>query len=748
MLAATPAASPAVAAAAAAPSCWLHSVVGAAGLGARFASTSAPSPFGPRVGRRPTPTKHHHSQSRSGDRDRSRMSAGAAREDVRIDRSLNASPAKPENRFRRRLRERNEAQNDDNDDATSSRYSDRDRFGARNAASSRHDERSLRTPSAESSNRVERSRAKYLPGRAVQPPRTPERRGAHDEEDRPAFRNQNKSRPAYISPSHQPYTARKGEVSRSDPVVQKPPKVVTNIVNKNAALYAEHRESWGSARDWNRRSSSAAAADTPARTGRQKIVQSGPASARFNEDRFLVSSSSRQTDSKAPKSTASHTANSPQKRSGRDTFSRDPVEEVVDADVDVNEVPIGAQSPPRPAPRPITDAERDRIRQCVLHKDQHIIVINKPAGLSVMADGFEALDLSRLLPALQFEAPCLPHIVHRLDKNTTGALLLARNPRVARILSRAFQKQRIGKTYTAIVAGAPPFDSGIINCPLEVISATTARKVGVTPGTVLCRHDLVYANETSYLRTRRDALSAITHFSVVGRSSRGPAALIEFVPMSGRKHQLRVHSSKYLGHPILGDNRYGNGCPVELHEPLGIAGWDAKNDVVKLQLHARSIVVPSLDQQRNNKPLVVLAPLPAHMKEVMDKLQMTESSLHEHEMHGSVTKPPRIVREPDGRLHAVNDALKKRNKAQERKERMRQMKLSAIYARMDERKAAVRASRPKKQPRTTARRRPFPSSSSSAIVSRPAGTKRKRGAATMKNLVAAGKRGARKSKQL
>ena len=205
------------------------------------------------------------------------------------------------------------------------------------------------------------------------------------------------------------------------------------------------------------------------------------------------------------------------------------------------------------------------LRFALLHRDTHVIVIDKPAGLAVHPGPRTTDSLEDFLPDLAFGNQRLPVIAHRLDRDTSGCLVLARHPKAIKRVSALFEAGRIGKLYWAVLASLPDADSGTVDAPLRKISSAEAgwRMVIDADG-------------------RHGAKRAVTHWRVIDRAAR----LVEFRPETGRTHQLRVHAAS-LGHPILGDPVYG------------IAGGP-------MRLHARSLTLPYDDAA----PLHVTAALP------------------------------------------------------------------------------------------------------------------------------------------
>ena len=200
----------------------------------------------------------------------------------------------------------------------------------------------------------------------------------------------------------------------------------------------------------------------------------------------------------------------------------------------------------------------------VLHIDGEAIVIDKPAGLAVHPGARTRESLEDYLHHLRFGFRRLPQPVHRLDRDTSGCLLLARNPKAHKAFQRAFEEKRVEKAYVAVLDGVPEAESGTVDMALGKVS-TAAEGWRMVPDAT--------------------GKHAVTHWRVVtvldGR------ALVLFTPETGRTHQIRIHAASGIGVPIAGDPVYGRGRGAML-------------------LHALSLKV-----QRTNKPPVeATAPLP------------------------------------------------------------------------------------------------------------------------------------------
>tara|TARA_R110002072_G_scaffold111876_3_gene240491 strand:- start:1534 stop:2571 length:1038 start_codon:yes stop_codon:yes gene_type:complete len=252
-----------------------------------------------------------------------------------------------------------------------------------------------------------------------------------------------------------------------------------------------------------------------------------------------------------------------------------------------------APPPPADAAPGIAAEDARMIQNAVLWKDEHIIALNKPPGLpSQGGSGQGSHHVDGLTEALKFGYKERPVLVHRLDKDTSGVLLLARTPRVARRLGEAFRNRTTRKIYWAIVAGVPSPSMGTIRFGLVKSGGQGHEKMR-------CIHPRdVEATE--------GAKRATTDFAVLERLG-SRAAWVALVPITGRTHQLRAHMAE-LGHPIIGDGKYGGSGQENLGD-----GWGAQlgGDISrKLHLHARAI---SFVHPVTGAEVTLEAPLPDHM---------------------------------------------------------------------------------------------------------------------------------------
>jgi len=278
--------------------------------------------------------------------------------------------------------------------------------------------------------------------------------------------------------------------------------------------------------------------------------------------------------------------------------------------VRVPPLPEGAPAPvaEKPAGAGISAADAEMIQRAVLWKDEHIIALNKPPGLpSQGGSGQGNRHVDGLTEALKFGYKERPVLVHRLDKDTSGVLLLARTPRVARRLGEAFRARTTRKIYWAIVAGVPSPAMGTI-------------RYGLVKSGGRGEHEKMRCIHPNEVEKTEGAKRATTDYAVLERLG-SRAAWVAMVPITGRTHQLRAHMAE-IGHPIIGDGKYG----TRSQENLG-DGWGAQlgGDISrKLHLHARRI---SFEHPITGKPVTLEAPLPEHMARSWKTLGWTENDV-------------------------------------------------------------------------------------------------------------------------
>jgi 23S rRNA pseudouridine955/2504/2580 synthase len=246
--------------------------------------------------------------------------------------------------------------------------------------------------------------------------------------------------------------------------------------------------------------------------------------------------------------------------------------------------PLGAEAtaPPRaptqPQPR---QSDLDAVLGSVLYRDEDVIALDKPAGLAVQGGTSTERHLDMMLDALRFRAKERPRLVHRLDKDTSGVLLLARSAASAAKLTAAFREKATKKIYWAVTVGVPTPRQGRIDLALGKVAGRFGERVAADP---------------------EEGKRARTLYRVVD-SAGDKAAFVALAPVTGRTHQLRVHMAS-VGAPILGDGKFG-GAAAHL---AGVPGGRL------LHLHARALAIP----HPKGFVLTVTAPLPLPMRRTFE----------------------------------------------------------------------------------------------------------------------------------
>lgn len=270
--------------------------------------------------------------------------------------------------------------------------------------------------------------------------------------------------------------------------------------------------------------------------------------------------------------------------------------------------------PDTPAPEPVSDgkisaADTKMIQSAVLWKDEHMIILNKPAGLASQGgSGMGERHVDGLAEALKFGYKDKPKLVHRLDKDTSGLLMLARTDRVARRLSEALRHRNTRKIYWALVAGVPNPKKGSIKYGL--MKAPGGRGEGEK---MLCIHPAKMADYPDAKRAQTD------YFVLWFLGTRMSWMALE--PVTGRTHQLRAHMAE-IGHPIAGDGKYGGSTAENMGDGWGASiGGDVSR---KLHLHARSLTI---EHPVTGEVMTFTAPLPDHMAKTWKLLDWHEKDV-------------------------------------------------------------------------------------------------------------------------
>ena len=244
--------------------------------------------------------------------------------------------------------------------------------------------------------------------------------------------------------------------------------------------------------------------------------------------------------------------------------------------------PERVEERPKRERAPLSDDEATFAREMVIHKDTAALVLNKPPGLATQGGTKTVQHVDGLLDALQYEAEGRPKLVHRLDKDTSGALLVARSARAAAFFAKSFSSRTAKKVYWALVVDVPSIDDGMIELPIAKQPGTGGEKMHVD---------------------EENGQAARTRYRVIERAG-NRACWVELQPFTGRTHQLRVHMAA-IGHPIVGDGKYG-----------GPAAFLTGGISRKMHLHARRIRVDHPD----GGEIDVTAELPTHFSESLATL--------------------------------------------------------------------------------------------------------------------------------
>jgi 23S rRNA pseudouridine955/2504/2580 synthase len=235
---------------------------------------------------------------------------------------------------------------------------------------------------------------------------------------------------------------------------------------------------------------------------------------------------------------------------------------------------------PKQDVKPLTKEERRLFTSMVIHEDNDVFVLNKPSGFAVQGGTKTHHHLDGLLMGLGVELGERPLLVHRLDRDTSGVIVVAKRRAVAASLGKLFATRNVKKTYWAATKGVPKPNQGKIEVALIKSKGPEGDRM-----------------RASAKGEEDDEQHAVTSYAVIDKAST-ITAWVSLKPVTGRQHQLRAHMA-HIGTPILGDNKYGGGIDL----PEGVAN--------RLHLHARRIVFP----HPRGGTVDISAPLPDHMKE-------------------------------------------------------------------------------------------------------------------------------------
>ena len=328
---------------------------------------------------------------------------------------------------------------------------------------------------------------------------------------------------------------------------------------------------------------------------------------------------------------------------------------------------VAAAASARPARkrRELSEDEIEFALGMVIHRDDAAIVLNKPAGLATQGGTKTENHVDGLLDALCFGLDNRPKLVHRLDKDTSGALLVARTSRAAGHFAKAFSSRTARKVYWALVVGVPAIEDGFIDLP-----------IGKQPGS---GGEKMHVDE-------KDGASARTRYRIVERAG-NTCAWVELQPYTGRTHQLRVHMAA-IGHPIVGDGKYGG-------KEAFLTGTISR----KMHLHARRI---RIDHPKGEQ-IDVRADLPPHMKDsfadlgfeielgdalVLDAPKFSETSEGKKRVAANIAKSARKERKGERRSRG---AVTEKPKANKRSQMATGKKIAA-------KKPVIKKAAPRKKP--------------------------------------------------
>jgi len=246
----------------------------------------------------------------------------------------------------------------------------------------------------------------------------------------------------------------------------------------------------------------------------------------------------------------------------------------------------GGERPSLQAPLGVSKADRNFIESMILYEDDEVLVLNKPYGIAVQGGTKTKRHIDGMLAGMEDRFGDRPRLVHRLDRDTSGVLLVAKSRAEAGRLGRLFQTHSVQKIYWALVKGIPKPPQGKVDAALVKASGPDGDRV---------RKALAGEQEV--------AQAAVTHYSVIERVA-NKLAWVSLKPVTGRQHQLRAHMA-ILGTPIVGDQKY------EGDQNLPVEGIE-----MKMHLHANRLIVP----RGKGVPLDVTAPLPEHMRATWELL--------------------------------------------------------------------------------------------------------------------------------
>ena len=293
-------------------------------------------------------------------------------------------------------------------------------------------------------------------------------------------------------------------------------------------------------------------------------------------------------------------------------------------------VPPGGDAPAIKGQRvrkPLTPEQREMALDMVIRTTPSAFVLNKPPGLATQGGSGTFEHVDGLLDALAQESDPRPRLVHRLDKDTSGVLLIARTPGSAAAFSKHFSGRSARKIYWALVIGVPAIEDGLIELPL-----------GKQPGS---------GGEKMMVDESEHGQSARTRYRVIDHAG-NRAAWVELQPLTGRTHQLRVHMAA-IGHPIVGDGKYGG-------PDAFLSGTISR----KMHLHARRLVIPA----PGGDSIDVTAELPDHFAASMVSLGFDEAD--GASQISAPAAPSKEVKKAEAKAHAKQYRKERRGERRSR----------------------------------------------------------------------------------
>ena len=273
--------------------------------------------------------------------------------------------------------------------------------------------------------------------------------------------------------------------------------------------------------------------------------------------------------------------------------------------------PLTLDAPVAPAIRRIKPEDAQAIRDMVLFEDKHVLVLNKPYGLAVQGGSGTTVHIDGMLASLVDEKGNRPVLVHRLDRDTSGVLLVAKNRKIAADLGEIFRSRKAHKIYWALVEGVPKPSQGRISLYLAKGAGMGDERPsrGRKPDAQAARRDMEKMRVAKH--GEDDAQHSLTYYAIVDKVA-PKCAWLSMKPLTGRTHQLRAHAEA-IGHPIFGDPKYGHDedAAKRHHDPMRAM---PDNMDRKLHLLARRLILP----HPMGGTIDVTAPLPPHMQATWD----------------------------------------------------------------------------------------------------------------------------------